>query len=180
MGEYPDWVYYPVRSRPPAWVLEFTEVVRQADDSIASQHVDGLTSNLVLAQLRPGLENLGYRVEAGKTKAQKIHLPVLFGERGRERVAYEVDAVHQDLGVVVEVEAGRGARGNAVYRDLIRASLLVDARYLVLGVMAAYRHKSRDRSVIVASYEDAKSVLDAVYASGRLTLPFEGLLLFGY
>ena len=31
--------------------------------------------------------------------------PVLFGESGQERVAYEVDAVHDKLGIVVEVEA---------------------------------------------------------------------------
>jgi hypothetical protein len=39
------------------------------------------------------------------------------------------------LGILVEVEAGRGARGNAVYRDLVRSSLIVDQRFLVLGVM---------------------------------------------
>jgi hypothetical protein len=52
---------------------------------------------------------------------------------GRERVAYEVDAVHDELGILVEVEAGRGARGNAVYRDLVRSSLIVDQRFLMLG-----------------------------------------------
>jgi hypothetical protein len=34
---------------------------------------------------------------------------------------------------VLEVEAGRGARGNAVYRDLVRSSLIVDQRFLGLG-----------------------------------------------
>jgi hypothetical protein len=43
--------------------------------------------------------------------ADRIRLPVLFGDGGQERVAYEVDAFHDDLGVVVEIEAGRGARG---------------------------------------------------------------------
>jgi hypothetical protein len=50
--------------------------------------------------------------------------------------------VHDELGVVLEVEAGRGARGNAVYRDLIRTSLIVGVRYLALGVMLQYRHQS--------------------------------------
>jgi hypothetical protein len=35
-------------------------------------------------------------------------------------------------------------------------------------------------SVAVASYRDARNQLDAIYASGRLALPFEGVLLFGY
>jgi hypothetical protein len=137
-------------------------------------------SDAVLGRLRPGLEGLGYKVEAGKTAGQKIRRPVLFGDSGKERVAYEVDAVHDELGIVVEVEAGRGARGNAVYRDLIRTSLIVDVRYLALGVMRSYRHMSGGKEQNVASYKEAKDVLDAVYASGQLGLPFEGVLLFAY
>lgn len=93
---------------------------------------------------------------------------------------YEVDAVHDELKVLVEIEAGRGARGNAVYRDLVRASLIVDARFLVLGVMEEYRHQSGGKPIAVKSYRDARDQLDAIYASQRLRLPFEGVLLFGY
>jgi hypothetical protein len=46
--------------------------------------------------------------------------------------------------------------------------------------MRSYRHKSGGREMDVASYAETKNQLDAVYASGRLRLPFEGLLLFGY
>jgi len=180
MAEYPEWVYYPVRTRPPTWVGEFISVVRSAQPTIGSISVNGLTSDRVLSRLRPGLEALGYRVEAGKLKNQRIHLPVLFDDQGRERVAWEVDAVHDGLGIVVEIEAGRGARGNALYRDLIRASLLVDIRYLVLGLMLSYKHKSAGRDVDVASDREGREVLDAVYASGRLALPFDGVLLLGY
>jgi hypothetical protein len=120
-------------------VRQFLDVVGAARMRIDSVAVDGLKSDQVLAVLAPGLLDAGYTVEASKTKADRIRRPVLFGEHGKERVAYEVDAIHDQLGVVVEIEAGRGARGNAVYRDLIRASLLVDARYLALGVMREYR-----------------------------------------
>lgn len=180
MRDYPEWFYFPSRERPPAWVRELITVVARAADSIDSGAISGLTSDRVLASLRPGLDVLGYRVETGKLRSERIALPVLFGERGCERVRYEVDAFHEDLGVIVEVEAGRGARGNAVYRDLIRTSLLVDARFLALGVMRQYRHKSNGREVVVSSYQEAKDQLDAIYASQRLMLPFEGVLLFGY
>jgi hypothetical protein len=123
---------------------------------------------------------LGYRVESGKKKDDRIRLPVLFGDEGKVVVPYEVDAVHDELGVLVEIEAGRGARGNAVYRDLIRSSLIVDARFLVLGVMNEYRHQSGGKPIVVKSYRDACDLLDAIYASQRLPLPFEGVLLFGY
>lgn len=180
MADYPEWFYFPDRERPPSWVPPFIAAIDSARESITSSSVTGLTSDKVLGHLRPGLEALGFRVEAGKAKAQKVTLPVLFGPQGRERVRYEVDAVHDELGVVVEVEAGRGARGNAVYRDLIRSSLIVDARYLALGVMSEYHHRSGGRPVVVHSFEDARDQLDAIYASQRLRLPFEGVLLFGY
>lgn len=156
------------------------QVVAAAQHEIDSANASHLTSDKVLAFLRPGLETLGYLVESGKARAEKIRRPVLFGERGQELVAYEVDAVHDELGVLIEVEAGRGARGNAVYRDLIRTSLIVNARFLAVGVMATYRHMSGGNEMEVASYRETKAQLDAIYASGRLRLPFEGVLLFGY
>ena len=36
------------------------------------------------------------------------------------------------------------------------------------------------RSESVQSFHETKATLDAVYASGRLQLPFAGVLLFGY
>jgi hypothetical protein len=180
VAAYPDWFYFPSSERPPEWVDDFIAAVADVRDSIDSVTVEKLQSDLVLSFLRPGLELLGYKVEAGKKAVERIRRPVLFGDRGRERVAYEVDAVHDELGILVEVEAGRGARGNAVYRDLIRASLIVGAKYLVLGVMQEYHHMSSGKPMTVNSYHEAHDQLDAIYASGRLKLPFEGVLLFGY
>ena len=177
---YPEWFYYPSHDQPPAWVRDFVAAVTGVRSEIESRSVEGLTSDTVLAFLRPGLVELGYEVESGKHRTEKIRRPVLFGDQGVERVAYEVDAVHDELGIVVEVEAGRGARGNATYRDLIRASLIVGAKYLALGVMLEYRHHGKDRSVAVSSYKETKNQLDAIYASGRLRVPFDGVLLFGY
>jgi hypothetical protein len=177
---YPDWCYFPSSVRPPEWVADIVSLFAKHQAQIDSAKVDGLTSDRVLAVLRPGLVRLGYEVESGKRKADRIRRPVLFADRGSERVAYEVDAVNADDGVLVEIEAGRGARGNAIYRDLIRSSLIVDARFLVLGVMREYRHLSGGRPISVNSYRDAKDLLDALYASGRLALPFEGILVLGY
>lgn len=151
-----------------------------ARGEIESKATRDLTSDRVLGCLRPGLVALGYEVEAGKKKADRIRRPVLFGDQGVARVSYEVDAVHDELGVLVEVEAGRGARGNAIYRDLVRSSLIVGARFLALGVMQEYRHMSGGKPVTVRSYGEAKDQLDAIFASGQLGLPFDGVLLFGY
>lgn len=178
--DYPTWNYYPLSEMPPPWVHDFTAAVAAARPSIESSEVLDLRSDVVLSHLASALSLLGYTVETGKTTIQKVRRPVLFGENGRERVAYEVDAFHDELGIAVEVEAGRGARGNAIYRDLIRASLIVGANYLALGVMTEYRHLNKGKTQRVKSYDDARDQLDAIYTSGRLKLPFRGLLLFGY
>lgn len=180
MAAYPRWAFYPARDKPPDWVSDFVGIVSTARPSIGSAKVPGLTSDIVLAHLRPGLEGIGFRIEAGKKATDRITLPVLYGDQGQPRVRYDVDGVHEALGILLEVEAGRGARGNAVYRDLIRTSLIVDATYLALGVMNEYHHTSGGKQIVVRSYEDAKHQMDAIYASQRLRLPFAGVLLFGY
>lgn len=180
MGGYPKWTYYPQRDPPPAWVPDLIAEIAQARPRIDSTTVRGFGSDNVLAVLRPGLERLGYRIEVGRSVADRITLPVLFGEQGVPRVRYSVDGVHETHGVLLEIEAGRGADGNAVYRDLVRTSLIVNARFLVLGVMQEYHRKSGGRTIIRPCYSEAKDQMDAIYASQRLRLPFEGVLLFGY
>lgn len=177
---YPKWQYFPSYAQAPIWVSDFIEVVSIHGNEVDSRMVENLTSDRVLSYIADDLASLGYQVETGKKAIQKIRRPVLFGEEGVERVSYEIDAFHDSLGIAVEVEAGRGARGNAVYRDLIRTSLIVGARYLVLGVMIEYRHQSSGKEVTVRSYEDAQSLIEAIFSSGRLGLPFEGILLVGY
>lgn len=123
------------------------------------------------------MELLGYSVEAGKKSMQKIHRPVLFGENGLTTVRYEIDAFHDELGIAVEVEAGRGAMGNAEYRDIVRTSLLLDANFMVLMMPLVYRHGAKSRTL---AYVSTRELLSAIYASDRLRLPFEGVLLIGY
>lgn len=179
---YPSWCYFPRNSHPPDWSLDLLEVVAHTSGRISTLENPSqrLRSDDVLSALAPGLSELGYAVETSKAKAGKIRRPVLFGENGRAAVSYEVDAMHDEIGVVLEVEAGRGARGNAAYRDIVRTSLILDAKYLALLLPIKYRHLSGGREVVVQAYSDTRSQLDAIYASDRLRLPFSGVLLAGY
>lgn len=120
------------------------------------------------------------RLRRQRARADRIRRPVLFGERGAERVAYEIDAFHDGLGVVVELEAGRGRHGGALFRDLVRTSLIVGARYLAIGMLLEYRYSSSSKQITGNDHEWALAELDAIYASGRLRLPFDGVLLFGF
>ena len=95
-------------------------------------------------------------------------------------MTYELDAFHDGLGIAVEVEAGRGTQNNADYRDIIRASLLVDARYLALLMPKQYVFKSGGQTSSTRAYERTRAQLDAIYTSQRLKLPFDGVLVVGY
>ena len=123
---YPAWSYFPRNVRPPAWAITLVEIVEECEFKITTlERQMRLSSNEVLKELRPWLVAQGYAVESGKTKAAKISRPVLFGENGIPEVSYEIDAFQDQLGIALEVEAGRGAAGNADYRDIIRASLIL-------------------------------------------------------
>jgi hypothetical protein len=178
---YPEWNYFPRNTNAPSWVLPFVATVAAAEPQISTvAKKTGLDSDAVLQRLSPGLTLLGFAVESSKRASDRIRRPVLFGDQGVAEVQYDIDAFHEDDGIVVEVEAGRGARGNATYRDLIRASLIVDARFLALLLPVAYRHNSGGKEVTVAAYRECRDLLLAVYASQRLKLPFQGILLVGY
>jgi len=173
---YPFWQFYPTRAPAPEWVPGVVAAFKDAMPQIDSRINHGVTSDAALAVLRAGLVVLGFEIEASKTASGKIRRPVLFGENGSARVAYEVDGFHPELNIVLEIEAGRGAAGNADYRDLIRTSLIVDANYLILGMMLEYR----SGKTTIRSYERTRDQIDAIYASERLKLPFSGILLVGY
>lgn len=80
----------------------------------------------------------------------------------------------------MEVEAGRGRLGNALFRDLIRSSLIVGAKYLAVGMRLRYTYKSGGRILTDNNYLWAVGEVDAIFQSGRLQLPFDGVLVFGY
>lgn len=174
-------MYYPSNSSEPKWVRDLTSALAPLAVLLdtESEALTPMKSDVVLSEIRPILQSLGYTVETGKKRSDKIRRPVLFGENGAEIVSYEVDAFHDGLGIAVEVEAGRGASNNADYRDILRTSLLLEARYLVLFMPKLYRHGT-SKITKISAYQRTKNQLDAIYASQRLKLPFQGLLLIGY
>lgn len=182
MATYPSWRYFPSYAAPPAWVAPLVALfaANRAQIESAVTHAKRMESNDVLAVIAGGLQNLGFTVEQGKTKAGKLPRPVFFGDEGTFLRTYEIDAFEPSEGIALEVEAGRATMGNAIYRDLIQASLMLDARFMVLAVPIEYRYKSGARTAREPSYAKTYSVVEAVYGSPRLNLPFEGLLLIGY
>jgi hypothetical protein len=131
---YPEWFYYPSRTRPPDWVRELLEVAAAARPSVDPAAVDELTSDTVPAHLRPGLPKLRY------------------------------EAVREATPSTATWSAPRSSWSSASWG-------WGDAQLPASG---------RRRPIILSGYRDPKDQLDALHASGRLRLPFEGVLLCGY
>ncbi len=129
-------------------------------------------SNKILAAVAPILTSLGFRVETGKTREQKVHVPVLFGLNGRTAKSFDADAHHTAEGFVVEVEAGRGVVNNQFLKDLFQACMMHDVFYLAIAVRNTYKGAK--------DFENVCKFFDTLYASNRLQLPLRGLLIIGY
>lgn len=131
-----------------------------------------LSSNEVLEIVKPGLQELGYNVEDGKTATQKISVPVLFGLDNKIDKSFNADAVSSDGKIVIEVEAGRAVANNQFLKDIFQACMMFEVEYLVIAVRNDYRGGD-DFSKVFA-------FLETLYISNRLHLPLRGILLIGY
>lgn len=171
---------FPRTQTPPAFISQVVEVFERHSDKIGTvQRNKGLTSDQALAVLRADLVSLGFDVEASKREKDKIKRPVFFGENAQPNLQYEVDAWHPEWRAGLEVEAGRAWKGNAVYRDLIQALVMVEMDHLLLAVPQAYRYKASRRTTISRDYENTISVAEALYGHSRITMPFS-LCVIGY
>lgn len=167
---------FPRTRTPPNFLPEVIAVFEHHLTEIGTAHLEkGLTSDQALSVLRPDLVALGFSVEAGKRTEDKIRRPVFFGENAKPDLQYEVDAWHPEWRVGLEVEAGRALMGNAVYRDLVQALVMVDMDHLLLAVPQSYRYKSGESN----DYEKTVSVAQALFGHARITMPFS-LCVIGY
>jgi hypothetical protein len=104
---------------------------------------------------------------------------VFYGENGVPALTYRVDAYHEAWRCGLEVEAGRAWMGNAIYRDLIQALVMVQVDHLILAVSNAYKYQSGGKLVVSTVYENTVSVADALYGHTRMRLPYR-LTVVGY
>lgn len=169
------------RTEPPANFI--SEVIaafeRHSKEIDTAQLKRGLTSDQALTVLRADLLALGFEVEAGKRVEDKIKRPVFFGENAQPDLQYEVDAWHPEWRAGLEIEAGRAWMGNAIYRDLIQALVMVEMDHLILAVPKTYNYKTSGRKTISRDYDHTVSVAQALYGHSRIAMPFS-LCVIGY
>lgn len=171
---------YPQTEPPPVFASSLVSVFARHHAQISTEDLPkGLTSNEVLALLSTDLTALGFTVETGRTRAGKVDRPVFYGENGQPSLRYQIDGFHPTWRCGIEIEAGRAWMGNAVYRDLIQASLMVDLEYLCLAVPRSYRYQSGGKTTVSTDYDNTREVAAAVYGHSRIRMPYR-LLLVGY
>ena len=171
---------FPKTEPPPIFARELAGIFSKHEQLCGTRGLaKGLTSNQVLMIIHDDLVALGFQVEAGKQKADKIQRPVFFGESGEATLKYEIDAYHPEWRCGLEVEAGRAWMGNAIYRDLIQGLVMVQVDVLVLAVPNAYKYKSGGRTVSSSDYNNTISVAETLFSHTRVRLPY-ALLVIGY
>lgn len=146
--------------------------VFQAHEKGIDSATQSESSNAVLAIVAENLRSNGFTVESGKRNGDKIPVPVLFGLNGKIEKSFLADAFHVDEGIVLEVEAGRAVDNNQFLKDLFQACMMQDAKHLVICVRNHYRGAKDFEKVCV--------FFDTLYASHRIELPLESVMILGY
>ena len=129
-------------------------------------------SNEVLEKIREGLESKEYLIEKSKKSIDKITVPVLFGPNGKLEKYFDADGYNENTKTVIEVEAGRAVTNYQFLKDLFQACMMYEVDYLIIAVRKDYRGNPDFQNVITFLY--------TLYASGRLQLPLQGILIIGY
>lgn len=150
------------------------------DVDISLSPSDHLVSNDMLALVRPGLEELGFKVEKGKGKDDKIPVPVLFGENNEIDKSFYADAQSLDGKIVLEVEAGRAVFNNQFLKDIFQACMMHEVKVLVIAVLNEYHFNVKGKEHVSYDFQTIKTFLETMFISNRLHLPLEGILLIGY
>ena len=166
-----NWQYYPKSDSVPSHLRDVVEVFEEQLNVFSSES-NTLNSNEVLEHLRNGLEVLGFQVEKSKSTADKIHVPVLFGRNGKLEKSFDADAYSQSQKTVIEVEAGRAVSNYQFLKDLFQACMMHEVDYLVIAVRNVYLNKK--------DFEKVIAFFDTLYASNRIALPLQGILIVGY
>ena len=171
------WQLFPKSLAPPTHIVEMVGVFENVLDSIGTPQ-NQLNSNEVLDILSHGFIAMCCEVESKGPPRKKVKRPVLFGLDGSIEQHFDVDAFHTETGTGIEVEAGRAVINHQFLKDLFEACAIQDARYLCIAVAREY--KSNPNARVAKDFEKVVRFFETLYASGRLALPLEGVVIIGY
>jgi hypothetical protein len=166
-----NWQFFPKSKIIPEHLIDVLAVFEKTEELISSESFKH-GSNEVLEHTRHGLELINYKVEKSKKSNDKIKVPVLFGPNGKLEKYFDADGYNEITKTVIEVEAGRAVTNYQFLKDLFQACMMYEVDYLVIAVRKIYSGNPDFQNVI--------TFFDTLYASGRLQLPLQGILIIGY
>jgi hypothetical protein len=166
-----NWQFFPKSKILPKHLELVVNVFEKHEEEITSDKYNH-NSNSVLENIRLGLEQINYLVEKSKTNSEKIKVPVLFGPNGKLEKYFDADGYNIETKTVIEVEAGRAVTNYQFLKDLFQACMMYEVDFLVIAVRKDYRGNKDFQNVII--------FFETLYASGRLVLPLNGILIIGY
>ncbi len=170
-----NWAYFPKNQKCDAVSIEVIEAFKKKETDINSdKHT--YESNEVLEIVRGELEAIGFIVEKGKKKTDKVVVPVLYGINGVVEKSFEVDGYCANYGYVIEVEAGRAVVNHQFLKDFFEASSMVGVDKLCIAVRNVYESKSSTSK----DFEKVCKFFETMYVSGRLGIPLSSILIIGY
>lgn len=173
-----NWQYFPKSDKITNKLLETIEVFKKFEKKIDSAEIHEskkLDSNTILAILKDGLTDIGYKVEVGKSGDDKIAVPVLYGLNGKPDKQFFADGYHRDEEIVLEIEAAAAVANNRFLKDLFEACVMDNVKYCVIAVRNVNKTTNNQRD-----FEAVMRFIDTVYASQKLKLPLTGVLIIGY
>ena len=166
-----NWQFYPKRKEIPTHLKDVVDIFILNHHIISSDDLT-LSSNDVLGKISLNLLELNYQVEVSKKAIDKIKVPVLFGMNGKLEKYFDADAYNEKLKTVIEVEAGRAVTNYQFLKDLFQACMMHEVDFLVIAVRNTYRTNK--------DFQSVTTFFETLYASERLRLPLEGILIIGY
>lgn len=167
---------FPSTEPPPAFVHDIVAIFRAHEPQIGTELLPRhLKSDEVLRVVSQDLIALGFHIEGGKSTEHIIDRPVFFGENGKPTLRFEVDGYHTAWQCGLEIEATRGIRGGAFYRDLVQAMVMVGISHLCIAV----QNKVEWGSGRSKDYQIATNTAQALYGHSRLRMPYS-LTIIGY
>ena len=166
-----NWSYFPKNMQIPIHFNEIISTFNQFHEQFNSTE-NNYSSDEVLHIVGPTLSLQGYEIEKSKKFDDKIRIPVLFGEKGKESLAFEADGYSRENNTVIEVEAGRAVTNYQFLKDFYQASMMINVDYLCIAVRNIYR-KNND-------YKKVCDFFEAMFVSGKISTPLKGILIIGY
>lgn len=162
------WKAFPKEINPPEIIHKIVKIFEIAKDiDYRKSNPKEYTSDKILSKLHDNLEEIGFEVESKGETRKRIKKKIDIELENGQFINYFIDAYHPKLKCGLEVEAGRGWKSNAVYRNIIQAMLTSDLDHLVIAVRNEYTSKKE----VSRDYDKLVRLCSALYSNNRFRMP---------